>query len=41
VVYLPIGKKGILVLIGGTGEYKVRVGTESETLCELFFADNA
>ncbi|PWW74078.1 hypothetical protein C7212DRAFT_365693 [Tuber magnatum] len=25
VVYLPIGKKGSLVLVGGTGEYKVRL----------------
>lgn len=33
VVYLPIGKKGSLVLVGGTGEYKVRVSMEFETLC--------
>lgn len=41
VVYLPVGEKGILVLIGGTGEYKVRVRIYTQLrLCNFYSGSN-
>ncbi|PUU76841.1 hypothetical protein B9Z19DRAFT_1087559 [Tuber borchii] len=35
VVYLPIGKKGSLVLVGGTGEYKVRLSAPVQNATKM------